>query len=313
MWVKTPPLVAHKSGDIDMNRFKPTRRQALIAATGVLAAPTVAFAAKAKPVGMLLAELEKSAGGRLGVCAIDTGLGGVIGHRLDERFALCSTFKLPLAAAVFESADQRKLQLDKLIAYGKTDIVANSPVTEANLTKGSMTVRALAEAAQKQSDNAAANLLLKQLGGPAKLTRFFRRHGDTVTRLDRFEPEMNEFKTGDPRDTTSPYAMATLVERILTAGVLTPASRTQLIEWMIATKTGMKRIRAGLPAGWHVGDKTGTAVPGKVNDVAICWPPRQKPMIIAVYYDAGTSINEIRDQDQKVIADAARIVAQWVS
>lgn len=293
--------------------INPTRRRALLAAAGALALPGVAFAAKAKPVGVLLAELEKRAGGRLGVCAIDTRFGAVTGHRLDERFALCSTFKLLLAAAVFERAAQDELQLDKFISYGKADIVANSPVCEANLSKGRMTVLALAEAAQEHSDNTAANLLLKQLGGPAGLTQFFRRHGDSVTRIDRFEPAMNEFKAGDPRDTTSPYAMATLVEKILTGTVLKPTLRALLIEWMIATKTGVKRIRAGLPKNWRAGDKTGTGLPGKYNDVAICWPPRQPPVIIAVYYDAGTTVMDMRDQDQKVIADAARIVAEWLS
>jgi beta-lactamase class A len=265
-----------------LNKFKPSRRQALCTLTAALAFPADAWAAKAKPVGELLAELEKRAGGRLGVCAIDTRFGGVIGHRLDERFALCSTFKLLLAAAVFERADQRKLPLDKLIAYGKADIVANSPACEANLKQGAMSVRLLAEAAQKQSDNTASNLLMKQLGGPAGLTQFFRRHGDNVTRIDRLEPEMNAYKAGDPRDTTSPYAMATLVEKILTGPVLTPASRALLIEWMIATNTGLKRIRAGLPAGWRAGDKTGTGMPGKYNDVAIVWPPRQPPLIVTV-------------------------------
>ncbi|MEQ1753074.1 MAG: class A beta-lactamase [Micropepsaceae bacterium] len=292
--------------------MRTTRRETLFAITGALALPAAAFAAKAKPVGVLLAELEKRAGGRLGVCAIDTRFGGVIGHRMDERFAMCSTFKLPLVAAVFELADQRKLQLSKVIAYGKADIVANSPVSEANLSKGGMTVLALAQAAQMQSDNTAANLLLKLLGGPAGLTRFFRRHGDNTSRIDRFEPELNEFHAGDLRDTTSPYAMATLVEQILAGAVLASASRSQLIEWMIDTKTGLKRIRAGPPKGWRAGDKTGTALPGKYNDVAICWPPRQPPLIIATYYDAGTTVMGIRDQDQKVIADAARMVADWV-
>ena len=295
-----------------MYTFKPTRRQALLAVTSTIAFSRGALAAKEKPVGELLAEHEKRVGGRLGVCAIDTRFGGIIGHRLDERFALCSTFKLLLAAAVFEQADKRKLPLDKTIPYGKADIVANSPVSEASLSKGGMTVRALAEAAQKQSDNTAANLLMKQLGGPAGLTQFCRRHGDSITRIDRLEPAMNEFKAGDPRDTTSPYAIATLVEKIVTGVVLTPTSRAQLIDWMLATKTGLKRIRAGVPTNWRVGDKTGTGMPGKYNDVAVCWPPRQPPLIIAVYYDAGPTVNDMRDQDQKVIADAARIVANWI-
>jgi beta-lactamase class A len=264
-------------------------------------------------VGAKLAELEKRAGGRLGVCAIDTRFGGVIGHRMDERFAMCSTFKLSLAAAILEQADKGKLSLDKPITYGKEDIVPNSPVTEDNLAKGSMTIKALAEATQKTSDNAAANLLLKQIGGPAGLTQFYRRHGDSTTRLDRYEPEMNAFKEGDPRDTTSPYAYATLVEKILTGPMLSKASRELLIQWMIDTQTGLKRIRAGVPKGWRVGDKTGTALPGKYNDVAICWPPKQPPLIVAIYYNSATDIMDIRDEDQKVLADAARLVVEWVS
>lgn len=290
-----------------------SRREALLAASGALLLPSVAWAAKAKPAGAQLADLEKAAGGRLGVCAIDTRLGGVIGHRMDERFALCSTFKLLLAAAVFEQADQGKLALDKVISYGKADMVSNSPTTSENLAKGGMTIRALAEAAQKVSDNAAANLLTKHLGGPAALTQFCRRHGDSITTIERYEPDINEFTPGNPRDTTSPYAMAGLVEKILTGTVLSAASREQLVTWMTDTKTGLKRIRSGLPAGWRVGDKTGTALPGKYNDVAIAWPSGRPPMIIAVYYDAGPTVTEMRDQDQKVIADAARIVATWVS
>ena len=291
----------------------PNRRDAFLMISGLALAPSLVIAARAQPVGAKLAALEKRAGGRLGVCAIDTRFGGVIGHRMDERFAMCSTFKLSLAAAILEQADKGKLSLDKPITYGKGDIVPNSPVTEENLSKGSMTIKALAEATQKTSDNAAANLLLKQIGGPAGLTQFYRRHGDSTSRLDRYEPAMNEFKEGDPRDTTSPYAYATLVEKILTGPMLSKASRELLIQWMIDTQTGLKRIRAGVPKGWRVGDKTGTALPGKYNDVAICWPPKQPPLIVAIYFNAATDVMDIRDEDQKVLADAARLVVEWVS
>jgi beta-lactamase class A len=297
----------------------PSRRDTLRLAARAVAAGSIGGAlvqpamASAQPVGAKLAELEKRVGGRLGVCAIDTRFGGVIGHRMDERFAMCSTFKLSLAAAMLEQADKGKLSLDKSITYGKDDIVPNSPVTEDNLSKGSMTIKALAEATQKTSDNAAANLLLKQIGGPAGLTQFYRRHGDSVSRLDRYEPAMNEFKPGDERDTTSPYAYAMLVEKILTGSVLSTASRELLIQWMIDTKTGLKRIRAGVPKSWRVGDKTGTGMPGKYNDVAICWPPRQPPLIVAIYYQSASPSLDMRDEDQKVLADAARLVAEWVS
>lgn len=297
----------------------PSRRDTFRLAACAVAAGSIggslvqAAMASAQPVGAKLEELEKRVGGRLGVCAIDTRFGGVIGHRMDERFAMCSTFKLSLAAAIFEQADKGKLSLDKPITYGKEDIVPNSPVTEDNLPKGSMAIKALAEATQKTSDNAAANLLLKQIGGPAGLTQFYRRHGDDVSRLDRYEPAMNEFKPGDERDTTSPYAYATLVEKILTGSILSTASRELLTQWMIDTKTGLKRIRAGVPKGWRVGDKTGTGTPGKYNDVAICWPPRQPPLIVAIYYQSPSPSLDMRDEDQKVLADAARLIAEWVS
>jgi beta-lactamase class A len=297
----------------------PSRRDTFRLAARAVAAGSIGGSlvqtamASAQPVGAKLAELEKRVGGRLGVCAIDTRFGGVIGHRMDERFAMCSTFKLSLAAAMLEQADKGKLSLDKPITYGKDDIVPNSPVTEDNLSKGSMTIKALSEATQKTSDNAAANLLLKQIGGPAGLTQFYRRHGDNVSRLDRYEPAMNEFKPGDQRDTTSPYAYAMLVENILTGSILSTASRELLIQWMIDTKTGLKRIRAGVPKEWRVGDKTGTGMPGKYNDVAICWPPRQPPLIVAIYYQSASPSMDMRDEDQKVLADAARLIVEWVS
>lgn len=162
--------------------FRLTRRTALAAAA--LAGPW----ARARPLvdlsGGKLADLERSAGGRLGVCVVDTANGHRFGHRMDERFAMCSTFKLPLAAAILQHADQVKLSLDAFVSYTKADMVMHAPVTEANLAKGGMTIRALAEAAQKQSDNPAANLLLKQIGGPGALTLFFRDLGDEVTRID---------------------------------------------------------------------------------------------------------------------------------
>lgn len=297
----------------DAMKKLPTRRDALLLASGIAAFPMHTAAAKPLPVGAKLAELEKRVGGRLGVCAIDTRFGGVIGHRMDERFAMCSTFKLSLAAAILERADKGKLSLDTPVTYSKADIVPNSPVTEANLAKGGMTIGAMAEATQKTSDNTAANLLLKKIGGPAGLTGFYRSLGDNITRLDRFEPAMNEYKPGDDRDTTSPYAYATLLEKILTGSVLSKPSRALLIQWMIDTQTGLKRIRAGVPKSWRVGDKTGTGLPGKYNDVAICWPPRQPPLIIAVYYHSASNSLDIRDQDQKVIADATRLIVEWVS
>lgn len=264
----------------------------------------------------VLAHLEPSGGARLGVCIVDTSNGKRLGRRMDERFAMCSTFKLPLAAAILREVDRGKLKLDATVPVSKADLVPYAPVVEANVAKGSMTIRTLAEAAQKQSDNAAANLLLKQIGGPAGFTQFFRDLGDQVTRSDRFEPEMNRWKPGDDRDTTTPAAMAATVAKILTGDVLSPASRDLLIQWMIDTKTGSKRIRAGLPQDWRAGDKTGTGyddVCSKVNDIAIAWPPGKPPLIVTAYFNTAGPADDVRDEDQAILAEVGRIAAAWAA
>jgi beta-lactamase class A len=260
--------------------------------------------------------LEAKSGGRLGVCVLNTATGKVYGNREHERFAMCSTFKLPLAAAILREADRGKLKLDATVPVSKADLVPHAPVVEANLAKGSMTIRALTEAAQKQSDNAAANLLLKQIGGPAGFTQFFRDLSDQVTRSDRLEPEMNRWKPGDDRDTTTPAAMAATVAKILTGDILTPASRDLLIQWMIDTKTGLKRIRAGLPQDWRAGDKTGTGyddICGKVNDIAIAWPPGKPPLIVTGYFNTAGPADDVRDEDQAILAEVGRIAASRIS
>ncbi len=288
-----------------------TRRSILATAAAALAAPLVHAKPKIDPDGRKLPTLERKSGGRLGVCVLDTGTGRTLGHRMDERFAMCSTFKMALAAAILQQVDQGKLALDTMVPYTKADLVAYAPVTEVNLPKGGMTIGDLAQAAQKQSDNAAANLLLKQIGGPEGFTQFFRAIGDGVTRLDRYEPHMNDVKPGDERDTTTPAAMAATMAKILTGDLLAPASRALLIEWMIETKTGAKRIRAGLPGDWRAGDKTGTSNDGKYNDIAIAWPPGRAPLIITAYFNAPAASNEMNDEDQAVLAEVGRIAAAW--
>lgn len=290
-----------------------SRRTTLIAAAALIATPAIA-----KPridlTKRALVELEQKSGGRLGVCFLDTGTGNTNGHRMHERFAMCSTFKLPLAAAIMQRADNGTLTLDTVVPYTKADIVPHAPVTEANLDKGGMTIRDLAEAAQKQSDNVAANLLLKQLGGPAGFTQFFRALGDTATRLDRFEPHMNDVKPGDERDTTLPVAAAGILRKILTGDVLKPASRELVIQWMVDTSTGLKRLRAGLPKTWRAGDKTGTGLDGesgKYNDVAIAWPPGGAPIIVTSYLNVPQATDHIRDDHQAILADVARTAANW--
>lgn len=263
-----------------------------------------------------LAELEASAGGRLGAAFLDSATGRTGGHRTDERFALCSTFKWPLSAVVLHAVESGKLTLDRRIAYGAGDLMPNSPVTQRNAAKGAMTVAELMEATITTSDNAAANLLLPLIGGPAGMTKQLRAWGDAVTRIDRIEPDMNLVTKDDPRDTTTPAAMAALLRTILFGDALSPASRTRLIEWGAAATTGPKRLRAGLPTGWRISHKTGTAMaPGmgnKYNDIAAVTPPGKPPVLIAAYYESAVESDEIRGEDEAVLAEVARIAAEWV-
>lgn len=274
---------------------------------GLLLSPLAALGAKPDA----LASLEARAGGRLGVCVLDTRSGRARGHRLDERFAMCSTFKFPLAAVVLREADAGRLKLDEWIPYSQADMISHAPVTSANLAKGGMTAGALAEAAQVTSDNPAANLLLKKLGGPGAFTAKLRELGARATRLDNFEPAMNLVLPGEEHDTTTPRDMALLAARCVTGNALRPASRDKLIQWMIATNTGARRIRAGVPAGWRAGDKTGSAwnepMTDKINDVAVVWPPGRAPVVIAAYFDSARRSQAIAPEDEAVLAEVGRI------
>lgn len=231
-----------------------------------------------------LANLEQTSGGRLGVVLLDTGSGQQWGYRADQRFAMCSTFKALLAAAVLKAVEQGRLELDQPITYEKSDLLEYAPATRRHLEQGSMSVRALIAAAVTLSDNTAANLLLAQIGGPQGLTEFLRGIGDATTRLDRIEPFLNSNLPGDERDTSTPEAMAATLAKLLTGSALEEGSRHRLINWMVNNKTGDRRIRAGLDASWVVGDKTGTGENGAANDVAIIWPPGEPPLILVVFY-----------------------------
>lgn len=234
-----------------------------------------------------IAEIEASVGGRVGVFALDTGGGRQLAHRPDERFAMCSTFKWALAAAVLARIDRAELSLDERVPYGRADLLEHAPATREHVAEGSMTIDALARAAVTIRDNTAANLLLARLGGAVGFTQFVRSLGDCVTRLDRDEPTLNANDASDPRDTTSPRAMVGLMRRVLCGDALSPAGRERRLGWLRACETGQNRLRAGLPRSWTVGDKTGSGGRGAVNDVAIAWPPGRAPVLVAVYMSDG--------------------------
>lgn len=247
---------------------------------------------------------ERRGRGRLGVTAIDVRSGRRIVQRGSERFPLASTFKLPLTMAVLSRVDRGAERLERPIRFAKGDLLAYGPVAGRQPNGGSLTVAELCAAAIEYSDNAAANLLLRTVGGPAGLTAYLRGAGDTVTRLDRNEPALNEAVPGDVRDTTTPAAMATLVARLVREPLLEPASKALLFGWLRASKTGAARIRAGVPHDWTVGDKTGTSDSGG-NDVAILWPRTGAPIVLAVYFAEVHASDTERDA---AIADVARTV-----
>jgi beta-lactamase class A len=255
-----------------------------------------------------IAEIEARVGGRVGVFALDTGTGRELAqHRADERFAMASTFKWALAAAVLARGDRRELSLDERVPYGQADLLDYAPTTRAHVAEGSMTIEALARAAVTLSDNTAANLLLRKIGGPAGFTRFVRSLGDTVTRLDRDEPTLNANTPGDPRDTTSPRAMVRSMRKVLCGDALSRPSRERLLGYLRACETGKDRLRAGFPRSFVVGDKTGSGGRSAVNDVAIVWPPGRAPVLVACYTSDGPS-------GLKVLcgahADVARLVTR---
>lgn len=261
-----------------------------------------AYDAKAK-----FEALEKAISGRLGVTIIDTGNGKRLSHRGDERFALLSTFKALAAGCVLAHVDRGEEKLDRRVMYTQADVLSYAPVAKLHVADG-MTMAEICDAAVGVSDNTAGNLQLASFGGPAGLTAWLRSIGDPVTRLDRTETALNEARPGDLRDTTTPHAVAEALRKLLMGDALKPASRQQLIGWLVASKVGDARLRAGLPKDWRTGDKTGTNDVGCANDVAIAWPPGRAPLIIASYLDHAGGTAKERDAVQ---ADVARIAAAW--
>ena len=265
-----------------------------------------------------LATIERKAGGRLGAFVLDTGSGRGTGHRANERFGMCSTFKLSLAALVLREADAGKLDMGERLPFTRADLTVHSPVTELHADEGGMSVEALAEAAQTTSDNTATNLLLARLGGPAAVTALWRDLGDAGSRLDRVEPQMNFVPPGEERDTVIPEGIARSVAKITTGDVLSPASRSRLIGWMERTETGKKRIRAGLPAGWRGADKTGTGIakgmPNRTNDIALLMPPGGRaPLVVVGFLEADAEYEETRPGDEAALADLGRAAVAWAA
>jgi beta-lactamase class A len=287
-----------------------TRRQA---AAGLAAAafgralarpePARAFAASLSDE---LAAIEARSGGRLGVSVLDTASLARVDHRADERFPLCSTFKILAVAAVLKRADAGREHLDRRIVIRRADLVAYSPVVKDRIGDA-MTLADLCAAAMTESDNTAADLILRSLGGPKAVNAYARTLGDATTHLDNKEPLLNHRKPiGLARsDTTTPSAMVRDLQALVLGDALTASSRDQLKAWLLGCRTGDRRLRAGLPEDWQCGDKTGSGDNGSTNDVGVLWPPQRPPLIVAAYL---TQTAATYDQREAMLADVARAI-----
>ena len=255
------------------------------------------------------AALETKYHASLGLYAIDTGTGRSVTYQPDERFAYCSTIKA-LAASVLLQHDTDQ-QLNQVIKYGKSDLVDYSPITEQHVGTG-MTLTAIMAAALDVSDNTALNLMLGELGGPEGLQEELRAIGDTSTNVDRTEPTVNSATPGDPRDTSTARALATDLRAFVLGDLLSTGRRAQLVSWLQANTTGGPYIRAAVPAGWKVGDKTGNGDYGTRNDMAVIWPPSgAAPIVVAVLSNRGDNPNAA--SDDALLADATKIALQAIA
>ena len=288
-------------------------RRRLLSATAVAGSALMFRHALAKQVskedlhGHLIA-LERTQGGRLGVSILDVASGRRLDYRGGERFPMCSTFKWIAAALVLARVDRGDEQLDRRVAISQSDLLAYAPGTEKHVGSDGMSMAELCHAAVTLSDNTAANLMLASSGDPQGFTDFVRSIGDRVTRLDRIEPDLNEGTPGDPRDTTSPVAMLGTLRKLVLGDTLSSTSRDQLTDWLVANTTGDHALRAGLPTSWRIGDKTGSSSAGISNDVAIAWPTRGGPLLIAAYYAESKGDGKARSV---VLAEVGRIAASF--
>lgn len=290
-----------------------SRRQAITALGAVTFLGLTGRARAIDPPAQRVATIEKRLGGRAGVYVRDVTGRVMIAHNADERFPMCSTHKFLAAAAVLKRIEQGSMTLEQIVPYSEADLLSYAPVTKANIRKGGkgeMSLHDLCAAALTVSDNTAANLILRMLGGPQGFTAYAHMLGDTETRLDRFEPDLNSALPGDPRDTTTPHAIGEDLWRLLVGNALATNAQQMLENWMIASKTGLTRLRAGLPSDWIVGDKTGSGANATANTIAIIRPPGRAPLFAAVYL-TGSSADA--DDLDRAHVDVARIIADVVT
>jgi len=290
--------------------FQPSRRTVLTAAAATLVAATATPAAATTGVTARLRALEEEHGGRLGVFAHNLATGRTVRHRADELFPMCSLFKTLASAAVLRDLDRDGEVLARRIHYTEADLVEPASDTIREHLADGMTIAELAEIAITHSDNTAANLLLRELGGPTAITRFARSLGDRVTRLDRWEPEVNTAEPWRVTDTTSPSAIGRTYGRLVLGDALNRRDREQLTDWLLRNTTSTARFRAGLPPAWTLGDKTGSGSYGTANDVGIAWTEHGTPIVLSVLT---TKPDQNAAWDNTLIARTAAVLAETLS
>lgn len=283
-----------------------SRRTVLLGAGALL---PVATGRTVASVANQLGAIEQQYGGRLGVAVLDTATGEHVERRGDERFPMCSVFKFLVAAAVLQRVDAGRDSLDRSVKYGSADLLAYAPIARAHVTEGGMTLGDLCAAALQWSDNTAGNLILGTVGGPEGATRYVRGLGDSITRMDRTEPALNTAVAGDRRDTTTPLAMLRDMRTILLGQALSKPSRDRLIAWLAGDRVGDKRLRAGIPPAWRIGDKTGSGDNGTANTIGILWPPGRAPVLATVFL---TESSPSMDRLNAAHADVGRTLAGWL-
>jgi beta-lactamase class A len=281
-------------------------RRAVLSGVSATLVTRPAFARSvAPPPGV--ADYETASGGHVGLYARNLMTGRAIAWRADERFVMCSTFKASLAACVLDGVDRGRFRLADEIALVPADLQDwHAPVARQNLARGEMSLGEMCRAAVEQSDNSCANILLQRIGGPAALTAYWRGLGDDVSRLDDIEPFLNRTPPGGLRNTTTPRAMAATIGRLTRGPVLSPSSRALLMLWLRQCRTGAARLRAGLPRGWAIGNKTGNNGKDAAGDVGVLWRDPDTPIIISVYTRGGTPTEA---QFKTLFSEVARGVA----
>lgn len=252
---------------------------------------------------------ETELGARIGLAVHDLETGKRWEHKSNERFPLTSTFKTLACANVLQRVDLGKERIDRVVRFSESNLVTYSPVTEKHVGKKGMSLAELCQATLSTSDNSAANFILQAIGGPKALTKFLRSIGDDTTRLDRWETELNEAVPGDKRDTTTPIAMVTTLEKLLIDETLSIKSRQQLESWLKGNEVGDALFRKGVPSDWIVADRTGAGGYGSRAITAVMWPPNRKPIVAALYI---TETDASFEERNAVIAKIGEQIAKTV-